>query len=169
MKRLTLVRHAHAAVKNAHTSDFERPLSRKGTAEAEALARHLLDLKLIPQLLIASLAQRAKQTAEILARELKLISNNLKFEERLYLAPAQEILPLVRSIGPKVPHLMIVGHNPGLSDLAKLLAPQTLSGELATASACDLTFNVEAWPAVAPDTLAEARYESHPPRFFGLI
>jgi phosphohistidine phosphatase len=169
MKRLTLVRHANAAWKNSQTSDFDRPLTRRGQAEAEALARHLLGQKLVPDLLIASPALRAKQTAETLVREMQLPANATKYEERLYLAHPADLLRTARSPGPHVQHLMIVGHNPGMSELARLLAPQTELAELATATACTMLFDAGAWPALEYGLACEVRYESRSPGLFGLF
>lgn len=168
MKRLTLVRHGNAAWKNSQASDFERPLTRRGQAEAEALARHLLARQLVPDLLMTSPALRAKQTTEILARELELPANTVKQEEWLYLAQPADILRAARSPGPKVQHLMLVGHNPGVSELAQLLAPQARLAELGTAVACTMIFNVEAWAGIAPGAAEEVRCESRAPRLFGL-
>src|SRR4029077_7649303 len=72
LKRLTLMRHADARWKDPGVSDVDRPLSRRGTTAAEAVARRLLELELVPDLLIASPARRTQQTAEIVARELPL-------------------------------------------------------------------------------------------------
>ena len=88
MKRLTLMRHADARWKDPGVSDFERPLNRRGTTAAEAMARRLLELELVPDLLLASPARRTQQTAEIVARELSLPPRHVLREEALYLASA---------------------------------------------------------------------------------
>ncbi len=168
MKRLTLVRHANASWKNSKSSDFDRSLTRRGQAEAEALARHLLERKLVPDLMMASAAQRARQTGEILARELELPVNTVKFEEQLYLAQPTDILQVIRSVGPKVRHLTVVGHNPGISECARLLAPQARLAEFETAAACTMTFDAQAWREVAPGAASDVTMETRPPRLFGL-
>ena len=168
MKRLTLVRHANAEWKNPKSSDFDRSLSRRGQVEAEALARHLLERRLLPDLMMASSALRAKQTSEILARQLELPGNTLKFEEQLYLAEPEEILRTIKSVGPKVQHLTIVGHNPGISDCARLLAPEASLPEFPTAAACTMTFAARTWREVTPGSAADAHMETRPPRLFGL-
>lgn len=67
LKRLTLMRHADARWQDAGLSDLERPLNRRGTAAAEAMARRLLELALVPELLLVSPARRTQQTGEIVA------------------------------------------------------------------------------------------------------
>ena len=78
MKRLTLVRHAHAKVQAPPVTDFERPLSRRGKSEAKATAGQLLQQELIPDLLVASPSKRTLQTAQILAQRLQLPERHLR-------------------------------------------------------------------------------------------
>ncbi len=104
----------------------------------------------IPDLLLTSTAKRTQQTSEILAKLLSLPVRRVKAAEQLYLARAEVILTLAQSTGPKVHHLAIVGHNPGISELARSLAPSEAAiGELTTASACTLTFVLDSWAEVA--------------------
>lgn len=169
MKRLTLMRHADAQWKDPEVADFVRPLNRRGNSESEAMGRRLSELALVPDLIISSPARRAQQTAEMVARELALLPRSIRFEEALYLAGAQEILRLARTIGPRVPHLMIIGHNPGISELANLLAPNADVGGLATAAFCTLTFETEQWSAVGPSIMREVVNETPPSRLFSLF
>jgi phosphohistidine phosphatase len=167
VKRLTLMRHANAQWKDPQISDFDRPLNRRGISEAEAMSRRLMELKLIPTLLLTSSARRAQQTADIVARELGVAARNTRSEESLYLAPAADILRLVQTTGPRIPHLMIVGHNPGISEVASLLAP-TSHINLATAAICSLTFDTRTWSDVKAGNLRDVRSESPPARLFAL-
>jgi phosphohistidine phosphatase len=169
MKRLTLVRHAHAKVQDPPITDFERPLSRRGRSEAKATALQLLEQELVPDLMIASPARRTLQTAEILARELHVADRHLRQDESLYLAAADGILNVIRGSGPRIGHLMIVGHNPGISVLASVLAPEAALGDFATAAACTLEFEVSAWSAVNAGSATNAARNSRAPRLFGLF
>jgi len=167
VKRLTLMRHANAQWKDPQISDFDRPLNRRGTSEAEAMSRRLIELKLIPTILLTSSARRAQQTADIVARELGVLPRNMRSEESLYLAPVADILRVIQTTGPRIPHLMIVGHNPGITEIANLLAP-TARIDLATAAICSLTFDVRSWLDVQADRLRDVRSESPPARLFAL-
>jgi phosphohistidine phosphatase len=169
MKRLTLMRHGDAQWKDPEVADFVRPLNRRGSSESEAMGRRLAELALVPELIISSPARRAQQTAEIVARELALAPRSIRFEEALYLAGAQEILRLARTIGPRVPHLMIIGHNPGISELANLLGPHADVGGLATAAFCTLTFDTDQWSGVGPAVVREVTNEAPPSRLFSLF
>jgi phosphohistidine phosphatase len=127
-----------------------------------------MELKLIPTLLLASSARRAQQTADIVARELGVAARNARSEESLYLAPAADILRLVHTTGPRIPHLMIVGHNPGISEVANLFAPALITEDLATAAVCTLTFDSRTWAAVEASNLRDSLSESPPTRLFAL-
>ncbi len=169
MKRLTLMRHGDAQWKDPEVADFARPLNRRGSSEAEAMGRRLTELALVPDLIMSSPARRAQQTADIVSRELAMPARSIHYEESLYLAGPQEILRLARAIGPRVPHLMIVGHNPGISELAHLLAPGEEMGGLATAALCTITFETEQWAAVGPSLAKDVLNESPPARLFSLF
>jgi phosphohistidine phosphatase len=137
VKRLTLMRHADARWQDAGVPDLERPLSRRGTSAAESMGRRLLEVELVPDLLIASPARRTQQTAEIVARELALPPRRVLREESLYLASAHDMLRTVHGSGPRIAHLFVIAHNPGLSELVQLLVPEDERG-LATAAVCSI-------------------------------
>jgi phosphohistidine phosphatase len=167
VKRLTLMRHANAQWKDPQISDFDRPLNRRGTSEAEAMSRRLMELKLIPTLVLTSSARRAQQTADIVARELGVPPRNKRTDEGLYLAATEDILRVIRTTGPRIPHLMIVGHNPGITELGNLLAP-TARIDLATAAMCSLTFDARGWTDVKAGNLRDTQSEAPPARLFAL-
>lgn len=170
MKRLTLMRHADAQWKDPEVDDFARPLNRRGTNEAEAIARRLQELTLVPDLIVTSPARRAAQTAETIARELALLPRTIRYEEPLYLGGAQDILRLVRDIGPRVTHLLLIGHNPGISEAVHILSPrrEDMSG-LATGGLCTMTFEIEQWTAVAPGVVQSSEYETPPTTLFSSL
>ncbi|HEY6483725.1 MAG TPA: histidine phosphatase family protein [Steroidobacteraceae bacterium] len=160
MKQLTLVRHADAQWKDPQIADFERPLNRRGMAEAQASARRLIELGLLPALLLTSPARRAHQTAEILARGLSLSPRSVRAEESLYLAGAPEILSVIQALGPRIPHVMLIGHNPGISEAVQLLAPQYDVQPLSTGAMCSMRFDARKWPGVNAATLQALHNEA---------
>jgi phosphohistidine phosphatase len=165
MKRLTLVRHANAEWKDADLADFERPLNKRGTTEATAMGRRLASLDLIPDLLLTSAAARTLQTAQSFAKELELPERVVKADERLYLARPGDMLSLIRETGSRIQHLMLVGHNPGISQLVRQLAGEPDRADLTTASVCSMVFRLEQWDTLNGSLLIEVRYESPPRRF----
>jgi phosphohistidine phosphatase len=169
VKRLTLMRHGEARWKDTGVSDLERPLNRRGSNAAEAMARRLLELQLVPELLLVSPARRTQQTADILARELSVPARRVVREEALYLASAADLLKVVQATGPRVTHLMLVAHNPGVSELVQLLVPQGEAGGLGTAAICSITFDTPHWTAVGAAAVRDVQRETPGKGLFGLF
>lgn len=169
MKRLTLMRHADARWKDARVSDLERPLNRRGTAAAETMARRLLELELVPDLLLVSPARRTQQTADIVARELSLPPRRVLREEALYLASATDLMSVVHATGPRVAHLLLIAHNPGVSELVQLLVPQGNTAGLATAAVCSISFEAPHWSAIGPACVKDVQREEPAKGLFGIF
>jgi len=169
MKNLTLMRHANAKWKDREVADFERPLNRRGHGEAEAMARRLLEMELKPDLILTSSATRTRQTADIVARELNIPARHVRTDESLYLARAKDILKAIHSTGPRVPHLMVVGHNPGISRLVHDLGGCLNEEDMNTASVCSMKFDARVWSEVTATCLRDCVYESPPTRLFSAL
>ncbi|HYX73741.1 MAG TPA: histidine phosphatase family protein [Steroidobacteraceae bacterium] len=170
MKRLTLMRHADARWQDAGLSDLERPLNRRGAAAAETMARRLLELALVPQLLLVSPARRTQQTGEIVAQVLSLPPRLVMSDEALYLASAADLLKAVQATGPRVAHLLVVAHNPGVSELVQQLIAEAEASGLATAALCSIEIECDHWSAVGIAPVKDVMRETPPPRrLFGLF
>lgn len=165
MRRLSLVRHANAE-QDADVRDFERPLSRKGRGEAEEVAKRFLDRALIPDLVMASAATRTRETAEIFARVLGVPTRLLQADDSLYLADGEHILATIRATGPRVVHLMLIGHNPGISAAAISLAPETVSNDLPTCGTLTASIDCAKWSLIDRRVVREAERDA-PRRLFG--
>lgn len=169
MKRLTLMRHAEARWKDADLSDLERPLNRRGTAAAEAMARRLLERQLIPDLLLVSPARRTRQTAEIVARELSIPARRVVHEEALYLASADDVLKVVQGAGPRVGHLLVIAHNPGVSELVQRLVPEADATGLVAAALCSICVDTTHWTAIGVAAVRDVQREAPSKGLFGLF
>jgi len=166
VKALTLVRHGRAEPHDRGMTDFERPLDRRGVREATEMSRRLAELGVTPDCILASPARRTRQTATIFARELEVPERRVLFEERLYLAPAEELLAALRSLGPRVGHALLVGHNPGLTEFLQRLAPEAPARELATGAVCRLTLTAPNWGELGFGCGRDVSCEA-PKRLFG--
>ena len=143
-KRLTLIRHANAE-QDSDVRDFERPLSKKGAGEAQEMAEKFRERGLAPDLILVSAAVRTRETADIFAKVLGVAPRLLQADDSLYLADGDQILTAVRAVGPRVRHLMVIGHNPGISAAAISLAPETVVGDLPTCGSLTMTVNCATW------------------------
>ncbi|MGB5106122.1 MAG: histidine phosphatase family protein [Candidatus Zixiibacteriota bacterium] len=122
MKALILVRHAKAANRHKHFSDFERPLTSQGEKDAKRLARELKSRGIQPGQIISSPANRALETAHILARELDYPIQRIFLKQSVYDAPDFEALyGAIRNIEDQHETAILVGHNPSLEQLAASL------------------------------------------------
>ena len=120
MRQLLLLRHAKSARDDPAISDHARPLTEGGRAAVVTLRRAMLDLGLAPDVILVSSARRTIQTLEAL----EPFDENPLIEpmDKLYLATAPQILAVLRGVADTVRSLLVIGHNPGLHDLALTLA-----------------------------------------------
>jgi phosphohistidine phosphatase len=159
------VRHGQAKPTDASQSDFDRPLDRRGEAELAEIASRLAQTGGGPPCILASPAQRTRQSAVILARALGLAERRILYEERLYLAPSSELLCALQGLGPHIQHALLVGHNPGVSDLARLLVSPARPGELGTGEALCLALPEAPWEALGGAVASELAHEVPRRRF----
>jgi phosphohistidine phosphatase len=165
-RRLTLMRHGQAEWRSGEAGDFSRALNRRGLAEAADVLKRYADLPLQPDLIITSPAQRALQTAELAARALGLSAHQLLRDEKLYLAEPEDILQVVRATGPRIAHLMLVGHNPGITEFARQLAPADALPTFETGATCSMFVDIGNWNELRENVGREARYATAK-RFLG--
>lgn len=143
MPVLTLLRHAKSDWADASRPDVERPLNPRGARAAEAVGRYMAEQGMAFDRVLASPAQRVRETIAGVERGLGRVLGAVE-EPRIYLAEPEALLELVREqVG--VERLLLVGHSPGLEGLAlELAAPGPLRDELAikypTAALAELTF-----------------------------
>jgi phosphohistidine phosphatase len=165
MLRLWLLRHAKSAWDDPALDDFARPLSPRGKKACRALARHMGERAIRPDLVLCSPAVRTRQTWERLDKRLSGGGDGrppkvpgeprVRFDQKLYLADSSTLLSVVRATPTAVRELLLVGHNPGLEDLARDLtgtsagdALDRLSGKYPTGGLAELAFTVKSWGQV---------------------
>src|SRR5262245_6457592 len=120
MKTLLIMRHANANRDNPEWSDFERPLSSYGLKVAPFMGSVLYQSNLQPNLIIASPAKRAKQTA-VLVKEVAEVRHPIRFLEQIYKATPNVLLSLISQIEDKYESVLLIGHSPGIEELIKIL------------------------------------------------
>lgn len=163
-RRLTLIRHANAE-QDADVRDFERPLSKKGVSEANEMARRFQERNLVPDLILVSAAVRTRETAETFAKVLGVAARLLQSDDSLYLADGDHIIATIRTVGPRIGHLMVIGHNPGISAAAITLAPEAVSGDLPTCGTLTMNVACTDWSRIDRRCVRDTERDS-PRRFF---
>ena len=157
MKRLVLLRHAKAAPKGTG-EDFDRVLAPAGRSDMAPIARRFQDDDMRPDLALVSPSARTRETWDLVEGSLEDVA--VAFDERIYEAPVEQLIEVLREAdgvvadGP-VERVVLVGHNPGISELAHVLAGtgedlgRLLRG-MPTAALAIIDFDVEAWREIAP-------------------
>jgi len=159
MRRLTLVRHAKADLGLSGQQDWDRALNRRGQQDAPEMARRLRSRKLKPDLILSSPAVRALSTASIMARELKVPADRIAQDERLYLADPKRILEVIHELGGDARHVMVLAHNPGITDCANKLSAGDHIDTLPTCGVFTACFAVGDWSQLAWESGLEAEFD----------
>jgi phosphohistidine phosphatase len=141
---LILMRHAEALPAAIDAEDFNRALSDQGRAAA-ARAAHRLAAGAAIERLLYSPARRTSETAAIVAAALALPPALLEAVPELYLATPLRIRAAVAQRHGGARTLLVVGHNPSLSELGGELDPKHRQGHLATAAFWRLPLAADAW------------------------
>jgi phosphohistidine phosphatase len=145
MLRLTLVRHAQAQPGRSDQEDWDRTLEASGERDARIMGQRLSSAGARPDRILSSPAVRAVTTASLLARELNVPGRLIRKDERLYLADARTLLAAVQELGGDAARLMLVGHNPGLTEFADALSSERSIDNLPTCSTYSLDFDIANW------------------------
>jgi phosphohistidine phosphatase len=142
VKRLLLMRHAKSDWTDAVLEDHDRPLNDRGRRDAPRMGRLLAAEGLVPDLVVCSTAVRARQTLEGLAAGGGLGEAAVVHEASLYLASPGTILAVARAAvgdaGGEPERVLLIGHNPGMEELASRLAGRFVRFPTATVAVCDL-------------------------------
>ena len=152
--RLHLLRHAKSSWKAPRLPDHDRPLSSRGRRAAVAMGDYMEREGLDFDRVLCSSARRTRETIE---RALPGIEPPAEILEDLYLATPDEMLELVRQAEPGITDILLVGHNPGVHDLAVGLAGEGPSSRLArlhekfpTGALATVVFDAGSWDRVLP-------------------
>lgn len=146
-KEIYLLRHAQSADKQQGQTDLQRILTPLGKEEVRHLGKLLNNCKLNPELIVTSTAQRAMDTACLLAGYLHYPVELIDHTGQLYEAPAAIYLDIIRKLDPTLNRVMLVAHNPGISRAAEWLTAQSI--DLKTCELVSLQFNTD-WQSIAP-------------------
>lgn len=130
MNELYLLRHAKAVLQSGEMRDADRPLEPRGREGAQAIANWLKRQKIAPELVLCSPATRTRQTWDLIA-DAFVRPPEIEYEAGLYLAGADRLLDYIRAVPDTVACVMMIGHNPGLHELAQMLS-DTTAGPLAS-------------------------------------
>ena len=148
MKTLSLLRHAEASWDDISLSDFNRTLNRQGEQEALDMAELLQAKGIHPQQVVSSPAIRAISTAEIIAYTLRVEASTIQQVSSIYEASVNDLMQIVQGLDDQKEHILLIGHNPGLSMFANSLTENRYS--LPTCGFLNLRLDIDQWSELAP-------------------
>jgi phosphohistidine phosphatase len=156
MKTLILMRHAKSAWDDPHQKDADRPLNDRGRKAAPQMGAWLAGEGYRPDVVLCSTAQRTRETLDLMKASLPA-GVRVQYYRALYLAPPREMLNEIGKVPATAETVMLFGHNPGIGNLASLLAGSgdakalaNMHGKFPTAAIAVLGFDVAQWNDLPP-------------------
>lgn len=156
MRRLMLLRHAKSDWTAPGAKDHDRPLNSRGRESAPKMGTYMVRHALIPDLIVASTATRVRETLDLLLPAFAT-APKVVYDKRLYDAQADTMLSVIKETPRTVHNLLLVGHNPGLAELAALLMAsgdvetrQRLLEKFPTAGLAVIDFALDDWAKLHP-------------------
>lgn len=141
--KLFLIRHAKSSWEDLTLEDFLRPLNKRGVKDASFMAKLLKEKNIKPDLIICSPSVRTKLTSEFFIKELDF-ENEIIFEKAIYEAPFEKLKKVLNNIDDKYKTIFLIGHNPGLCDLANSLCKDYFEN-IPTCGIVEIDFDTNSW------------------------
>ena len=151
MTILTPIRHAKASWTFEGLEDWARPLSRRGMKDCLAVSEVIAGRLPVPDLILTSDAARTIQTCELLLDGLPVAASRVRHLHELYLATDKKILELLEEHRQGCEHVVVVAHNPGLTDLYNRIVAEPIDN-MPTLAVASIEMPDNRWTSVAPGT-----------------
>jgi phosphohistidine phosphatase len=168
MLTLLLLRHAKSSWEVPALADYDRPLAKRGQKAAPRMGAEIGALGLNPDLVLCSGAARTRETLALVLGAIGAPPREVVYDDAIYMAPPTQLLTVLRGLpaGPDAPStVMVVGHNPGLEELAELLVGsgdeelrELLEEKFPTGALAVITFDTARWGDIAPGTGTLTRF-----------
>jgi phosphohistidine phosphatase len=159
MVRLALLRHAKSSWADPGVRDIDRPLNARGQAAAPIMGQVLASLKFVPDCVLCSPSARTRETLGLITPHIGPSAATAVINDDLYLAEPSDILAALRALPENVQAALVIGHNPGLHELACRLAGtgdttqvMRLTAMFPTAALAVLSFPAATFKSLDPAT-----------------
>jgi phosphohistidine phosphatase len=157
MRRLMLLRHAKSDWSAPGQRDIDRPLSSRGRDSAAVMGRYMAQHGLVPDRVLVSSARRTRETWELLAPAFDR-QPAFAYEPGMYEASPARLLEIIRTADRAIHSLMLIGHNPGMQEVAAMLvatgdvhARQQLHEKFPAGALAVLDFATDDWQTLRPN------------------
>jgi len=144
-RTLVMIRHAKSSWANPLQSDYERPLNERGEHDAPMMGARLKEKDIIPDLIIASTAKRAAQTAKKIAAAVGYDAEKILWKNSLYHCIPVVFEEVIYEIGNAVQTVFIVAHNPGITEFVNELVPGFTIDHMPTCGLVATHVDAEEW------------------------
>lgn len=161
VRTLLLMRHAKSSWRDPGIDDHERPLVGRGQRAVSYMVEAFEESELRVSLVLSSTARRAVETANLLIAGLSF-EGPLELTRRLYLAEAATYLDVLAELAPGTDDVLVIGHNPGISDLVERLTRQEV--DMPTASVAKIELELNDFADIDVKTQGRLVMFSRPPR-----
>jgi phosphohistidine phosphatase len=158
MKTLLLMRHAKSSWEDTRWPDRDRPLDARGEHDVAKMGKRLSHRAAKPDLILSSPAVRAFETAKAIAEKLDYRVRDIVVVDRLYAASAEALIAVIEALDDKLDCVMLVGHNPELTDLAHHFSSDIT--HMPTCAVAVLTFDAKAWRGIGQARPVKAVFDS---------
>ncbi|GAA1523773.1 phosphohistidine phosphatase [Agromyces terreus] len=158
MKTLMLVRHAKSDWGEPGLADHDRPLNARGLRDAPEMGRRLRERGVIPDMIVSSTALRARTTARLIAGGLGLDEASVMLDDRLYGSSPATILRVIGELGGENDRVMLVAHNPGVSEFAGDLTGS--HRDLPTCAVVGMDFDIDEWAEIEFEPPVDSRFDA---------
>lgn len=145
MKEITIIRHAKSDWGEELIKDVDRHLNTRGLRDAYFMSEWYSKNNTKPDLILSSTATRAISTALIFSRALKLSSEQIALETKLYEASVSTLFAVMQKQNNDHHKILVFGHNPGLTEFCNELSTDIYFDNLPTCSIASYQFNIMNW------------------------
>jgi phosphohistidine phosphatase len=159
MKNVLILRHAKSEWGNPSQGDFDRPLAKRGLEDAPRMGEVLARFNVVPDRILSSPAQRARQTADLTAKACGY-QQEIQWEESFYEGDSSDLIAALQQLPDTVERAMLVGHNPIMEETVSALCTTQGRGnkgggehwaiKIPTAGLVSLGFEIMTWPELQP-------------------
>ncbi len=147
MKTLYLIRHAKAAQEEPGLADAKRPLIKTGIERTKKIVEYLLDNSVIFDLMIASHATRAMETAKLMAARMEYPEDKIMCDKRIYCNDLQAFFDILFGLDDSISDVAIVGHNPLITEFANYFLDDKIVS-MPTSSVVCIEIDTDQWTQV---------------------
>ena len=148
VKTVYIVRHAKSSWDTPELTDHDRPLLDIGIKKTKKIIDFLVSRKVVPETIISSSAVRARDTAKLIAEGIGFDSNSITNSKELYYADPEDIYSELFLLRNSIKSVMLVGHNPTLTDFVNDFMKHEIDN-FPTSAVCCVEFNTKEWESIS--------------------